>query len=52
MKILVKGRGKHFDPRVVDAFLRRTEEAIQIMEEYMDYGEHDYVAQESNEPTD
>lgn len=52
LKILVKGRGKHFDPRVVDAFLRRTEEAIQIMEEYMDYGEHDYVAQESNEPTD
>ena len=52
LKILVEGRGKHFDPRVLDAFLRRTEEAIQIMEEYMDYGEHDYVAQASNEPTD
>ena len=46
LKILVDGRGKHFDPRVLDAFLRRTEEAIQIREEYVDYGDND-----SQQPT-
>lgn len=36
MKILGEGRGKHFDPQVLDAFLRRKDEAIRIREEYME----------------
>ena len=39
LKILVEGRGKHFDPRVLDAFLRRKEEAIQIRKQYLDSNE-------------
>ena len=36
LKIVIDGRGKHFDPRVLDAFLRRQEEAIQIREHYVE----------------
>jgi putative two-component system response regulator len=34
LEILIDGRGKHFDPRVLDAFLTRKEEAIKVREEY------------------
>ena len=37
LKILVDSRGKHFDPRVLDAFLRRKEEAIHVRENYVDF---------------
>ncbi len=36
IEILADGRGKHFDPVVLDAFLRRKEEAIRIRQEYDD----------------
>ncbi len=36
LQILAEGRGAHFDPRVLDAFFRRQDEAIQIREEYVD----------------
>ena len=36
LKILTDGRGKHFDPRVLDAFFRRQEEVVRIREEYFD----------------
>ena len=39
LDILIDGRGKHFDPRVLDAFLRRKEEAIRIREQYTDPSE-------------
>ncbi len=39
LKILAEGRGKHFDPRVLDAFLRRKEEAIRIHQEYFESSE-------------
>lgn len=34
LHILTEGRGKHFDPRVLDAFFARKEEAISIRGEY------------------
>lgn len=34
MQILLDGRGSHFDPRVLDAFMKRKEEAMRIREEY------------------
>ena len=40
LEILTEGRGKHFDPRVLDAFLRRTDEAIQIRAAYVDHDLH------------
>lgn len=36
LNILVEGRGKHFDPRVLDAFFARKDEAIAIRAEYAD----------------
>ncbi len=36
LQILIDGRGKHFDPRVLDAFLERQDEAIRIRGEYTD----------------
>jgi putative two-component system response regulator len=36
LRILIEGRGKHFDPRVLDAFLRRKDEVVRIREHYMD----------------
>ena len=35
-KILEEGRGTHFDPQVLDAFFRRSEQIIQIQIDYMD----------------
>ena len=40
IEILTEGRGKHFDPVVLDAFLRRQEEAARIREEYVDNDSH------------
>jgi len=34
--ILEEGRGSHFDPQVVDAFFRRSEDIIRIQIDYMD----------------
>ena len=34
IQILVEGRGTHFDPRVLDAFLARKEEAIKVRSDY------------------
>ena len=34
LRILREGRGTHFDPNVLDAFLRRQDEAISICSEY------------------
>lgn len=34
LQILIDGRGTHFDPDVLDAFMRRKDEAISIREEY------------------
>jgi putative two-component system response regulator len=34
LQILIDGRGTHFDPDVLDAFIRRREEAISIRTEY------------------
>lgn len=34
LQILIDGRGTHFDPRVLDAFLARKEEAIEVRENY------------------
>ena len=36
LQILIEGRGTHFDPRVLDAFFARKEEAIKIRKEYED----------------
>ena len=36
LQILNDGRGSHFDPRVLDAFLKCKDEAVQIREEYCD----------------
>lgn len=33
-RIILEGRGTHFDPDVVDAFIRREENFMQIMEKY------------------
>lgn len=35
LEILAEGRGKHFDPQVLDAFLRRKDEAVQIRKAHM-----------------
>ena len=42
LQILIEGRGTHFDPDVLDAFMRRKEEAISIRSEYT----------QANEPQD
>ncbi len=34
--ILAEGRGKHFDPKILDAFFRRKEHVIRIRENYME----------------
>lgn len=34
LQILIEGRGTHFDPDVLDAFMRRQDEAISIRAEY------------------
>ncbi len=36
-KIIIDGRGKHFDPDIVDAFIKREVVFIQIMEKCKDY---------------
>jgi len=36
LSILQEGRGKHFDPRVLDAFLKRLDEAVDIREHYQE----------------
>ncbi|MBU3111332.1 HD-GYP domain-containing protein [Clostridium lacusfryxellense] len=36
-KIIIDGRGKHFDPDIVDAFIKREAKFIQIMEKCKDY---------------
>jgi putative two-component system response regulator len=36
LEILREGRGKHYDPRVLDAFFNRIDEAIQIRKQYED----------------
>ena len=41
VQILIDGRAKHFDPRVLDAFLRRKEEIIRVREEYLDPSDGD-----------
>ena len=43
LKILIDSRGKHFDPRVLDAFLRRKEEAIRVREDYVDFERDDIL---------
>lgn len=34
LNILTEGRGKHFDPRVLDAFLARVDDILKIRDEY------------------
>jgi putative two-component system response regulator len=34
--LIVEGRGKHFDPRVVDAFLATEDEFVRIRRHYQD----------------
>lgn len=41
LKILMDGRGRHFDPRILDAFMRRKDEAIRIHDEYVDIDRDD-----------
>lgn len=36
VEILKDGRGKHFDPNVLDAFLRRLDDAVAIRDSYVD----------------
>jgi putative two-component system response regulator len=36
LRILEDGRGKHFDPRVLDAFMTRKDEVLRIRAEYLD----------------
>jgi putative two-component system response regulator len=36
MTILAEGRGRHFDPSVLDAFFRRQDEVLRIRQEYLD----------------
>ena len=33
LEILEEGRGKHFDPRILDAFLRRKHDVIAVQRE-------------------
>ena len=35
-KIIVDGRGSHFDPQVVDAFLARSQDIVQVQMDLMD----------------
>ena len=37
-KILKEGRGKHFDPTVMDAFFRRQDEILDVQQRYADQG--------------
>ncbi len=41
LQILIEGRGTHFDPTVLDAFMRRKEDAIRIREEHVDPNSQD-----------
>ena len=43
LKILADSRSKHFDPRVLDAFLRRKDEAIHVREDYVDFKQDDLL---------
>jgi putative two-component system response regulator len=43
LKILIDSRGKHFDPRVPDAFLRRKDDAIRVREDYVDFERDDIL---------
>jgi putative two-component system response regulator len=43
LKILADSRGKHFDPRVLDAFLRSKDEAIHVREDYIDFKQDDLL---------
>jgi putative two-component system response regulator len=43
LKILIDSRGKHFDPRVLDAFLRRKDDAIRVREDYVDFERDDIL---------
>jgi putative two-component system response regulator len=36
LKLLQDGRGKHFDPRVVDVFFERLDEILKIQQKYKD----------------
>ena len=38
-KIMAENRGTHFDPRILDAFFRRTSDVIRIYLEYADRGD-------------
>lgn len=42
MKIIIEGRGSHFDPEVVDAFLERENEIIAIREAFQSEGRLDH----------
>ncbi len=35
-EIMANGRGTHFDPKVLDAFFRRSEEIVRVQMDYMD----------------
>lgn len=35
-EIMEQGRGTHFDPRVLDAFFRRSEDITRVQMQYMD----------------
>ncbi|MGB1927159.1 MAG: HD-GYP domain-containing protein, partial [Rubripirellula sp.] len=37
IEILEQGRGKHFDPAVLDAFQRKQDEIIAVQQEYVDH---------------
>uniref|UniRef100_UPI00260F2605 HD-GYP domain-containing protein n=1 Tax=uncultured Azonexus sp. TaxID=520307 RepID=UPI00260F2605 len=39
IRIIVDGRGKHFDPRIVDCFLQRIEDFTSIADRYADHPE-------------
>ena len=43
LKILADSRSKHFDPRVLDAFLRSKDEAIHVREDYVDFKQDDLL---------
>ncbi len=36
LEIIVEGSGKHFDPEVVDAFVKNEKEFLRIRERYVD----------------
>lgn len=46
--ILKEGRGTHFDPRVVDAFLRRERDVVRVHTEFADTGDSQTNSSRSN----